>query len=237
VRDAISAEVPKRRHQIDLIPNPIDTEVFNPGLGRSFDSDVTTIVYAGRVHPEKGVHILVEAFAQLLAIHPKLRLRIVGPVRVEHGGGGLTYEQRLRACAKATPVELIGPIWDASGLANELRQGDIFCYPSLAASGETFGVAVAEAMACGLVPVVSDLPCFADFVTDSTTGFVFRRNSKDPAAELARKLSSIIERRGLAREVRFNAIERARLLDYKHISKAFDRMLMAADDAYRSGHR
>ena len=86
------------------------------------------------------------------------------------------------------------------------RRIDIFCYPSLAEHGETFGVAVAEAMASGAVPVVSNLECFTDFVRHEQNGLVFDHRADDAAARLASSLARLIRdvelRQRLARAAR-----------------------------------
>jgi glycosyltransferase involved in cell wall biosynthesis len=46
----------------------------------------------------------------------------------------------------------------------------MFVYPCLAEQGETFGLAPLEAVACGAVPIVSDLSCFGDFITPGVNG-------------------------------------------------------------------
>jgi len=40
-------------------------------------------------------------------------------------------------------------------------------------------------MACGAVPIVSDLACFRDFITPGVNGLVFNHRAADPAAQLA----------------------------------------------------
>lgn len=62
----------------------------------------------------------------------------------------------------------------------------------MAATGETFGVSVAEAMASGAACVVSDLPCFTDLITHRRNGLVFALQTSDPAGNLAEALASLI---------------------------------------------
>ena len=62
-------------------------------------------------------------------------------------------------------MELLDPIFDRDALKKEMKKAKLFIYPSQAKEGETFGLAVLEAMSCGCVPVVSTLPCFMDFIT------------------------------------------------------------------------
>lgn len=157
-----------------------------------------TIGYVGRLHREKGLDLLVAALA-LLATHrdlPPWRVLLCGPSDIARGGSGEAYAAKLdRALAAALPRDrfvLRAPVFDEAALAAVYREIDVFCYPSLAARGETFGVAVAEAMAAGAVPVVSQLPCFTDFVRHETNGAVFDHTAADAPAQLAAALAGLL---------------------------------------------
>src|SRR5712692_1414926 len=57
---AISAEVPRLTNKIAVVPNPVPRSTISPPATGDRDK---IIVFVGRVHPEKGVHVLVDAFA------------------------------------------------------------------------------------------------------------------------------------------------------------------------------
>ena len=78
------------------------------------------------------------------------------------------------------PVEFKNPIFQRKLLKSEMENAKFFIYPSQAAYGETFGLAVLEAMSCGCIPIVSELPCFKDFITFGRDGFCVgeKRNIK-----------------------------------------------------------
>jgi glycosyltransferase involved in cell wall biosynthesis len=188
VKDAILLQSPRLRGRITVVPNPVDTEIFSPRRKPPNRNGTTTILFVGRIHPEKGVHILVKAFAIVFLKFPRIRLRVVGPVIEAQGGGGEGYLASLRQAAQNLPVCFHDPVFDPARLAEIYREADLFCYPSLADKGESFGVAPLEAMATGLPPIVSDLDCFKDFITDRETGWFFDHRTQDPAAALADKL-------------------------------------------------
>ena len=71
-----------------------------------------TILYVGRVHPEKGLDILVSAFRVVAAKVPRSRLKIVGPTAEAQGGGGGGWLESLKKLALGLPVEFAGPIAD-----------------------------------------------------------------------------------------------------------------------------
>ena len=152
--------------RVFVISNPIDTNIFHKCWVLSTQRQTFTIVYAGRVHPEKGLDILFEA-AQLLQNQigdVRVVLKIIGTIDVKKGGGGESYVKRLAQLAPAVAVSWQGEMTDAKMLADCMRKGDCFVYPSIAQKGESFGVAPFEAMALGLPTLLSNLKCFADYV-------------------------------------------------------------------------
>lgn len=182
VRDVIVAQCPALAERTRVFPNPVDTAVFQPGSPSGAGSQ--TLLYVGRLHPEKGVHLLVEAFQALRPKRPNWRLRIVGPVALEQGGGGTSYLRRLQGLAADGLVDIAAPLFDTTALANCYRSARLFCYPSLADQGEALPVAPLEALACGVPVVVSRIACFRDYVTEGENGWTFDHHASDPMAAL-----------------------------------------------------
>jgi len=187
VRSAIVEERPALTERTIVIPLPIDFESLAGGE-RSKTPAKRTLLYAGRVHPEKGIELLLHSFARIASRFPEWRLKIVGPVAERDGGGGASFERSLRELARKLDVEFRGAVFDSDALAMEYRDADLFCYPSLAEHGEAFGVAALEAMAAGVPPIVSALACFRDFVHHGENGWVFDHRATHPKAMLAEVL-------------------------------------------------
>lgn len=190
VRQAIAEQCPKALPLTKVIPNPIDTDILRPPpQGRSLDGP-QTILYTGRIHPEKGLGLLIEAFGRIQPRFPQARLELVGPWQVESGGGGEAYLRQLRDQALGLPVTFGEPIYNRADLARLLQRAHVYCYPSLADEGESFGVAPLEAMATGLAPIVSDLFCFRDFIKPGQNGIIFDHRASDASDKLAVALAS-----------------------------------------------
>lgn len=107
------------------------------------------LLFLSRIHPKKGCDLLVSAFAALAKDNPELDLVVAGPDQT-----GLT--KKLAEIAAKTGVSnrvhFTGPLygelkWSA------LRSADAFALPS---HQENFGIAVAEALACGTPVLISD---------------------------------------------------------------------------------
>ena len=217
VSDAIAAQTPALRDRIRVFPNPVDTGIMFPDE-RVRVVDPRILLYVGRLHPEKGVHVLASAYAKLAARRAGWRLRIVGPWKAEEGGGGEAYVQGLRTALEGVPADIVGPQFDPGALAAEYRAASLFCYPSLAETGESFGLAVLEAMACGVPPVVSALGCFRDFVSDDQTGWVFDHRSADPARSLAAVLEQAMAENSRAAAMGWRASAFATGFSYERVA-------------------
>jgi glycosyltransferase involved in cell wall biosynthesis len=213
------AENPALAPRIARFPFPIDWQLHAAAAAKAVAPAPLTIGYVGRLHPEKGIRLLLAAAAQLAARTelPPWRLELVGPVAVAAGGGGEAWLDALRAeFAPRLGTRLVfrGPEFDPAALARRYGAMDIFCYPSLAETGETFGVAVAEAMAAGCAPVVSGLACFNELVAPGQTGLVFDHAAAGAEGELAAALARLLGDAPLRRDLAARAQAHARQFDY-----------------------
>lgn len=218
IQEAIANQYPALTSRIQVIPNPIDTSVFSPPLSPRPVRENKTILYVGRIHPEKGIHLLLDAFAILSEQLPQVKLRILGPVKESQGGGGEDYLRTLHAKAQGLSVEFLPPIFDLHKLSEAYRDADLFCYPSLAEKGESFGVAPLEAMTTGLVSIVSDLACFRDFIEEGQTGYFFDHRSPEAAKNLAVTLASAILNEDETSQMAVKAAQQATEFSYEKVA-------------------
>ena len=191
---AIAEQAPALASKTAVIPNPAPPLVSRT-LPTPFASRENLLLFVGRLHPEKGVHLLIEAFAAGAGhVFADWRLMIVGPAETRLGGGGRSYLASLEKAAQPVQsrVTFTGPIFEAARLEETFRSARLFIYPSLAEKGESFGLAPLEAMTHGCAVLVSDLECFRDFVHDERTGFIFDHRTSDPAASLGGKMRQLV---------------------------------------------
>jgi len=217
VANAIKGEAPSATHKVIAIPYP-RPQMISAGAPLPLEGRAKIVLYVGRVHPEKGVHLLVEAFARLRrGEFVDWKLIIVGSTDSREGGGGEAYLRQLRQNAAVTRDQVVfrGPIFDAAVLEEEFRAARIFAYPSRAAHGETFGLAPLEAMTHGCAVLVSDLGCFRDFILPNETGFVFEGGAPNPVDSLV-----VAFREALSDPVRLERIARAGQLKSEEFSRA-----------------
>jgi glycosyltransferase involved in cell wall biosynthesis len=208
IADAIRDQDPVAGARTVVIPNPVDLATFRPVAdGRARGK---RILFTGRVHPEKGLEILVRAYRRLREEDPEVSLRLVGPSEIARGGGGEAFVARLRELAGDAPLEFGGNVADPARLADELRAADVYGYPSVAFLGEASPVAPLEAMACGTVPVVSDLPQFREYLQDGETGLVFARGAAEPDRELAAALRRVLGDAALRKRLSAAGVAKAR---------------------------
>jgi glycosyltransferase involved in cell wall biosynthesis len=216
VAEAIKREVPSAAEKVIAIPYP-RPETTARETPPPLQARARIVLYVGRVHPEKGVHILVEAFARLChGDFADWKLVIVGSTGVKEGGGGESYLRQLRQSGAITRDRIIfeGPTFDSLALEQRFRSARLFVYPSLAVRGETFGLAPLEAMTHGCAVLASNLNCFHDFVAPDKTGFVFEHDSSDPVDSLVRAF-----RHALSDPVRLAQIAHAGLLKSEEFSR------------------
>ncbi|HEV3436139.1 MAG TPA: glycosyltransferase family 4 protein [Gemmata sp.] len=234
IQEAIVAQVPRFRDRVRMLPNPVHDRFFGPARHENRKVGAGTVLFTGRIHPEKGLDVLVAAFGLITSKFPDLKLRIVGPWRTEQGGAGAEYRDNLRTKAKGLPVEFEEPVFDLDQLAAVYRSADYYCYPSLAEMGEASPIAPLEAMASGMVPIVSDLRCFSDYIENGRTGMVFDHRATDPINSLSAAIQELVTNPEATVRVGAAAAARAAKLSYDRVA---DLYLDDFDEMLRKGGR
>jgi len=144
--------------KVHAVPLGADTALFAPAEAGGGDPRPFTFLFAGAAIHRKGLDLLLTAFDRVAAAEPEARLRLAGP------GGDAAH---LLAGASSR-VSAAGPL-DQRGLAEELRRADCLVLPS---RNDSYGMVVAEALACGVPVLVSEMVGAKDLVRDGDTGWV-----------------------------------------------------------------
>lgn len=218
VSKALEKEIGKD-NRIVTINNPVELGDFK--YWEEQQSEDFIIMYHGRVHPEKGLHLLFSAVNMLYDKYPNIKLKILGTTKIESGGGGEKYVNELKQIAVNVPVVWIEATSNPTIIAKELASCHLYCYPSIADRGETFGVSPLEAMAVGRAVIVSDLDCFKDFVINGETGFIFNHHSEDAIKQLKNLIEEMILHPELRKAVGKTASEKAKQFSVENIADQY----------------
>jgi glycosyltransferase involved in cell wall biosynthesis len=173
-----------------VVPNAVDTDLFTPGPG----GGGTRVVTAGLLHRQKGVDVLLRAFAQVRSTLPGVTLDVVGD-----GPERSAYE-RLSSGLGLDDAVVFHGLLPKTELASILAASDVFV---LASRFETFGAVLAEAQAAGL-PVVATRVGGIPEVVDDASRLVEADDVGGLSREIERALAELrsLDRQAVARRAR-----------------------------------
>ena len=175
-----------------VIPNGIDLDEFNlkvPKIKKFLD-DKINILFVGRIEERKGLIYLLKAYKILTKKFSNLRLIIVGEGELKENCQEYVKENKLKNVV--FEGEVIG-----KKLPPYYRTCDIFVSPAI--FGESFGLVLLEAMACGK-PVVAFANLGYKQFLKGKKGEKFLVKPKDYQA-LAKKIEVLIKNKKLRKEV------------------------------------
>jgi glycosyltransferase involved in cell wall biosynthesis len=183
-----------------------------------------TVGFLARIAPEKGLHVLAEAYRLLRQSKDvgQTRLEVAGYIAPEHKSYLSDIEQRLKDWGLASEFHYRG-VLDRPQKIAFLRTLDVLSVP--ATYDEPKGVSLLEAMACGVPVVQPRRGAFTEIVERTSGGLLVKPDDPDSLAE---GILKIFQNRSLAEELGSNGIRGVR----KHYSAA--QMADRALEAYES---
>lgn len=160
----VSRHLPGDYH---IIPNGIDTEHFRADgpVQEEFADGKVNILFVGRLERRKGLGYLLNACAKVKRDFPNFRLVIVGPGTVLR----TWYEKSIENMNLTNNVIFTGFV-HSDELPSYYRSADIFCAP--ATGGESFGIVLLEAMACGKPVVATNIQGYASVLAHGEEGLL-----------------------------------------------------------------
>jgi glycosyltransferase involved in cell wall biosynthesis len=168
--------------KVHLIPNGVDTEIFRPPA-QPPSNDRPSVIFVGRLEPQKNLVALLEAVAEVENLH----LTLIGD-----GTQRRMLIQRARELAVDMTLTGVVPYRQ---LPERLQQADVFVLPS---HMEGHPKALLEAMSVALPCVGTDVPGTRDLLQDNDTGILCDGTD---AASLAAGLRRILADRERARRL------------------------------------
>ena len=222
-----SAGIPERRMLYQ--PHGVRLDEFRPAetheIRRIRDElglpqERVVCLFLGRLSREKGVLDLVEAWRR---VDDSAVLALAGP---ETSGHHLDIGSEVRALvARHGLSERVRFLGATDTPARVMQAADVFVHPSYY---EAFAIAVAEAMACGLAPVVSPVAGIADHLDDGENALLCEPGQPSRlAATLRRLIGDPALRSALRKAARLTA---ERHFDSERMARRIARLLTEVAD-------
>jgi len=217
-------EILKNRYDVEpwYVPDGVDEEFFSlppmPEVFRKrFGLHEPFIVYVGRLHKLKGVHILIKAMSIVVKEHPRLKAVIIGP------GDQEPYRELAEKLGIKKNILFMGYL-DEKTKISALDASLALVLPSICSYAEAFSIVTSEAWARGkpvIASAVGEMPYRIKHVVNGL--LVPPRDPKALAEAITlitgdEKLARALGREGKKNVITWNEVV-AKLLDiYKKAS-------------------
>jgi len=174
----------------------------SPGQGGGEESRPLRLGCVSRLAPEKGTDLLVRAMVEITRRRPgRVTLTLAGQVGPGEGAWWRSIRQMLEAAALPEGTVTVAGALGLEEKLSLLRGLDVFAQPSR--QPERRGIAVLEALACGVPVVVPRSGIFPELVGRTGGGVLIERESVDSLVEVVLRLADDpAERRRLAASAR-----------------------------------
>ncbi len=185
-----------------VVYNGVDDAIFHPKpIESNRPGRIPIVLYIGRLHPEKGVHVLMNAMRLLQERKVDVSYTVVG----SSFSGGSKASSYVKTLLKTRPLngQFEGYL-STLEIAEKYQTADIFCCPSI--WQEPFGNVNIEAMACGVPVVATRVGGIPEIACEGGILLV----EPGSATDLANELQKLIEDKDLRVKVGAEGLHSAR---------------------------
>ncbi|MEA5480332.1 glycosyltransferase family 4 protein [Pseudanabaena galeata UHCC 0370] len=192
--------------RVHVVNNGISSSLLGLSMERLSEDSKIRIAHIGSYIPRKGIEYSVPALNRILQKYPDIEVSFLGamvpPERVL-ADFDPSFHDRIHVISK----------YQNSDLPSLLAGHSIHLFPSLS---EGWGLAVVEAMACGLAPIISNIPGPTEMVKHDFDALVVPPRDTEAIEEAITKL---IGDRAYLEKLRNNAYKTAQSYSYTNIAK------------------
>ncbi|MGH9967296.1 MAG: glycosyltransferase family 4 protein [Pyrinomonadaceae bacterium] len=215
------------REKIRVVPLGINLRGFEQKEGEP--AQPFTIGFFARVAPEKGLHLLAQAYRQMRADGrlAEARLEVAGYIAPEHKSYLSDIEGQMKNAGLASEFNYRG-VLDREQKISFLRKLDVLSVP--ATYNEPKGIFLLEAMACGVPVVQPDRGAFSEVVQKTGGGLLVQ---PDDAESLATGILKIYREPALAKRLGQSGFQGVR--EHYSVARMADRALEVYEDLVSRG--
>lgn len=174
------AELGLSKKKVEVIYNGIDIQKFQPQKTIKPHSNKINIGTVCRLSPEKGVDFLIKAFAKAYQENKDLILMIVGE--------GSEKEELIKLAKQLNIKDQVYFLGWQDNIPNFLNSIDIFALTPT--RRESFGISAAEASACELPVIATNISGLKEVVKDRETGIVVKSENIESISQAILKLTN-----------------------------------------------
>jgi len=191
--------------KIEILPNAVDTELYDPSRFRREETrrkysveDNRVALFVGRLTTQKGLTYLLHAIPLVKRALPDVKFLVVGE--------GPEEEPLKREAARlgiSSHIVFVGKVSHES-IAEIYSIADVFVLPSLS---ESFSNVMLEAMAMQCPSIITKVGVASEILEDHKTAVLIEPRESE---ELASKIVELLTDRALANDLGFEARELVR---------------------------
>ena len=209
----IESGVPKEN--TSRIYNFVDRKEFSPKKKDYWKNIGSPVVFfVSKLSPNKGVEFLIKSASIVRDSMPNVKYFIAGPVSFEHEEEN-PWMKIVKDLKLENTVFFTGKI-DRKDLPAACASSDVFCFPTLK---ESFGIVIAEAMACGLPIISTDIPVVREICGNSAV-LVKEKDTEKIASATVDILKNKSKRGKLSKL----SLERSKIFDKKEIMRQYEEL-------------